>query len=121
MKTWAKLEAETTNWTATGKNKHKVLVQKLCQKVFKKNGYKNRKDATRDGLTYAGHDHREAIEQLHELNNLLPFLSEDATKFEAEEFYRVIIPAMLKPTIHVEFIKADRKDLGDKDDVLDSI
>ena len=51
-KTWAKLEAEVNNWTANGKNKHKVLVQKLCQKVFKKNRYENQKNAMRDGLTY---------------------------------------------------------------------
>ena len=48
-------------------------------------------------------------------------LSEDATKFEDEEFYRVIIPAMLKPTICVDYIKAGGKDLRDEDEVLDSI
>ena len=113
-KEWLKLEADTTNWTANGKNKHKVLVQKLCQKVFKKSGYKSQKDVMREGLTYKGHDHAAAIEQLFELNDLLPLLAEGATEFDEEEFHRNIIPATLKPTIRVEFIKTGGKTSGTK-------
>ena len=59
----------------------------------------------RDGLTYQGHDHREAIDQLFELNDLLPLMAEGATKFEDKEFHWVVIPASLRPTVRVEFIK----------------
>ena len=68
-KEWDKLVDDLNNWNAGGANKHKVLVQKPSQKVFKKKGYETQKDAMREGLSYQGHDHREAIEQLYELNS----------------------------------------------------
>ena len=57
-----KLVDDTRDWGRGVANKHKVLIQKLLSKVFKKKGYELQKDAMRDGLTYQGHDHREAIE-----------------------------------------------------------
>ena len=50
-KEFIKLFNEINNWHANGANKHKLLVQQLCEKVFKKGGYQNQKDGMRNGLT----------------------------------------------------------------------
>merc|ERR1711966_17359 len=86
-----------TNWHANGANKHKILVQQLCEKIFKKKAYENQKDAMRDGLPCKGHDHREAIVQLFEIHDILPNLAEGGTKFDDEDFYQNIIVQTLKP------------------------
>ena len=62
----------TNNWGQNGAHKHKKIVQELCRKVFKKREYENQKDTMRDGLPYQGDDHREAIDQLFEINEILP-------------------------------------------------
>ena len=72
MKKVNKIFNDINNRGVGGANKHKRLVQKLCEKVFKKRGYENQKEAMRDDLTYQGNDHREAIEQLFEINDILP-------------------------------------------------
>ena len=53
-----KLIEDTRVWGTAGANKHKKIIQKLCQKVFKKKDYKNQKYVMRDGLHYQGNDHR---------------------------------------------------------------
>ena len=50
-KEFNKLFTKINNWGAGGSNKHKILVQKLCEKVFKKRGYENQNDAMRDAVT----------------------------------------------------------------------
>ena len=52
------LVREINNWTTAGASKHKKLVRKLCEKVFKKKPYKYQKNAMRQELPYKGHDHR---------------------------------------------------------------
>ena len=80
-------------------------MQQLCEKVFKKRGYENQKDAMRDGLPYQGNDHREAIGQLFKINNILPHMCEGGSKFDDEDFHRNIIVATLHEKARVEFIK----------------
>ena len=118
-KEWDKLVNDLNNWNAGGANKHKLLVQKFSQKVFKKKGYETQKDAMREGLSYQGHDHREAIEQLYELNKLLPFLCEDASSFDEEDFCRNVIPATLRPMARVDYIKKGGKNLRNEEEILD--
>ena len=45
-------------------NTKDYVVQKLCEKIFKKQGSENQKDAMRDDLTYQGNNHQEAIEHV---------------------------------------------------------
>ena len=72
MKKHDKLVNNTRKLGQAGANKHKAIIQMLCQKVFKKKEYENQKDAMRDGLSHQGHNHRETIEQLTEINDILP-------------------------------------------------
>ena len=85
-----KLIKDTRGWGAAGANKHKEIIQKLCQKAFKKKSYENQKDAICDGIHYQGNDHQEA------------------------DFYRQIIPVMLHPTARVTFIKQGVRNLRRK-------
>ena len=73
----------------------------------------------RDGLTYQGNDHREATEQLFEINEILPNMCEGGSKFDAEDFHRNIIVAALHEKVRVEIIKRGGRNLRDEDDVLD--
>ena len=75
-----------TNWHAAGANKHKRLVQQLCEKVFKRKAYENQKDAMRGGLPYKGHDHREAIVQVFEIHEIAPNLAEGGKDFNGKYF-----------------------------------
>ena len=59
----------------------------------------------RDGLTYKGHDHREAIIQLFEIHDILPNLAEGGTKFDDEDFFRNIVVKTLKPRARVDCVK----------------
>ena len=108
----------TNDWGQGGANKHKRIVQELCEKIFKKRGYGNQKDAMRDGLPYQGNDHREAIEQLFEINEILPKMCEGRNKFAAKDFHRNIIVATLHEKARVEFIKRGGRNLRDEDEVL---
>ena len=105
------------NWG--GANEHKRLVQKLCEKVFKKRGYENQKDATRDGLTFQGNNRHEAIEQLFEINEILPSVCKGGSKFDVEDFHRSILTQTLHKKARVEFVKQGRHDLRDEGDVPD--
>ena len=40
-----KLINDTNDWGRGGSDKHKRIVQELCEKIFKKKGYENQKDA----------------------------------------------------------------------------
>ena len=73
----------------------------------------------RDGLTYQGNDYREAIEQLFEINDILPNMCEGGSKFDAKDFHRNIIVATLHEKTCVEYIKRGGRNLRDEDDVLD--
>ena len=73
----------------------------------------------RDGLTYQGNDHREVIEQLFKINDILPNMCERGSKFDAEDFHRNIIVATLHEKARVEYIKRGGRNLRDKDDILD--
>ena len=93
-KEFDKLFNDINNWGAGGANKHKRLVQKLCEKVFKKQGYENQKDAMRDGLTYQGNDHREAIEQLFEVNEILPNMCQGGVNLTPRTFTGTSSPTL---------------------------
>ena len=41
----------------------------------------------RNGLAYQDTDHREPIEQLFKINDILPHMCEGGTKFDAKDFY----------------------------------
>ena len=114
-----KLINDTHNWGRGGENKHKRFFQELCKKIFKKRGYENQKDAMRDGLPYQGNDHREAIEQLIKINEILPNMCEGGSRFDAKYFHRHLIVATLHEKARVEFIKQDGRNLWDEDKVLD--
>ena len=73
----------------------------------------------RDRLTYQGNDHREKIEQLIEINEILPNMSKGRRKFDTEEFHRNITTQTLHEKARVEFIKRGRRNLRDEDNVLD--
>ena len=92
-----KLIGDTSDREKGGANKHKIIVQKRR-------------------LTYQGNDHKEAIEQLFEINEILPNMCENGINFDAEDFHRNIIIAALHEEARVEFIKRDGRD---EDDVLD--
>ena len=94
-------------------------MQQLCEKIFKKKAYENQKDAMRDGLSYKGHDHREAIIQLFEIHDILPNLAKGGTKFDDEDFYQNIIAKTLKPRARVDYVKQGGKNLHTEDKVLD--
>ena len=114
-----KLIKDTRGWGAAGANKHKEIIQKLCQKVFKKKGYENQKDATRDGLHYQGNNHREAVKRLIEINDSLPFMCKGGKKFDNEDLYRHIIFVTLHLTAHVKFLRRGGRNRRDEDKVLD--
>ena len=59
----------------------------------------------RDGLTYQGNNHREAIEQLFEINNILPNMCKGGSKFDVEDFHRNIVTQTLHEKARAEFIK----------------
>ena len=80
--------------------------------------YKNQKNVIRDGLHYQGNDHQEAIEQLFEINKIVPNMCEGRSKFNAKEFRHNIIIAMLHEKARFEFIKRNGRNLHDKNDVL---
>ena len=69
-----KLVNNTHKWGQAGANKHKAIIQTLCQKAFKKKRYQSQKEAMRDGLSYQGYVYREAIEQLTKINDILLYL-----------------------------------------------
>ena len=73
----------------------------------------------RDGLTHQGNDHRKAIEQLFEINKILPNMCKGGSKFDAEDFRRNIIVATLHEKVWIEFIKRGGRNLRGQDDVLD--
>ena len=73
----------------------------------------------RNGLTYQGNDHQEAIEELFEINDILPHMCKGGSKFDAEDFHRNIIVATLHEKARVAYIKQVRRNLRDKDGVLD--
>ena len=43
-----------------------------------------------DGITYQGHDHREEIEQLIKINDILLFMCEGGTRFDAEDVKTIL-------------------------------
>ena len=110
---------DTRGRGTAGANKHKEIIQKLCQKVFKKKGYENQKDATRDGLHYQGNNHREAVKRLIEINDSLPFMCKGGKKFDNEDLYRHIIFVTLHLTAHVKFLRRGGRNRRDEDKVLD--
>ena len=59
----------------------------------------------RGGLTYQGNNHREAIEQLFEINNILPNMCKGGSKFDVEDFHRNIVTQTLHEKARAEFIK----------------
>ena len=59
----------------------------------------------RDGLTYQGNDHREAIGRLFEINDILPHMCEGGSKFDDEDFHRNIIVATLHKNACLEYVK----------------
>ena len=73
----------------------------------------------RDGLPYQGNDHREAIEQLFEINEILPNMCEGGIRLYAEDFQHNIIAATLHEKARAEFIKQGRRNLPDEDEILD--
>ena len=113
------LVQEINNWTTQGANKHKKLVQKLCEKVFKKKAHEDQKDVMCQGLPYKGHDHRGVIEQLFEIHENVSNLAEGGRGFDNEDFYRNIVVKMLKPKGRVEYVQRGGKNLRDENDVLD--
>ena len=119
MKKVDKIFNDINNRGVGGANKHKRLVQKLCEKVFKKRGYENQKEAMRDDLTYQGNDHREAIERLFKIT--ISYLI--CAKEEASSTPKTSIAAFITSTLHekarVEFIKRSGRNPRDEDDVLD--
>ena len=101
------------------RRKCKSNMRELCEKVFKKKGCENQKHTMRDGLTHQGNDHRKAIEQLFEINKILPNMCKGGSKFDAEDFRRNIIVATLHEKVWIEFIKRGGRNLRGQDDVLD--
>ena len=73
----------------------------------------------RDGLSYKGHDHREAIVQLIEIHDILPNRAEGGTKFDDKDVYRNIIVQTLKPRPRVDYVKRGGKNLRNDDEALD--
>ena len=73
----------------------------------------------RDGLPYQGNGHREAIEQLFEINEILPNLCEGGSRFDAKDFHRNIIVATLHKKARGKFIKRNGYNLRDEDKDLD--
>ena len=73
----------------------------------------------RDGLPYQDNARREAIEQLFEINKILPNMCEGGSKFHAGDFHRNIIVVTLHEKARVEFIKRGGRKLRDEDGVLD--
>ena len=69
----------------------------------------------RGGLTYQGNDHREAIEQLFKINDILPHTCEGGSKFDPEDFHRNIIATTLHEKARDEYIKRGRCNLRDED------
>ena len=72
-----------------------------------------------DGLTYQGNNHHEAIEQLFEINEILPNMCEGGSKFDAKDFHCNIITHTLHEKARVEFIKRGGRNLRHEDNVLD--
>ena len=74
----------------------------------------------RDGLTYQRNNHQEAIEQLFEINKILPNMCEGGSKFDAENFHRNIITKTLHEheKARVEFVKRGGRNLLNEEDVL---
>ena len=72
----------------------------------------------RDGLTYQSSDQRKVIEQLFEINDILPNMCEGGSKFDDEDFHRNIIVATLHEKARVEYIKRGGRNLRGKDGVL---
>ena len=73
----------------------------------------------RDGLPYQGNGHREVIEQLFEINEILPNLCEGESRFDSKDFHRNIIVATLHEKMRVEYIKRGGRNPRDEDCVLD--
>ena len=71
-----------------------------------------------EGLTCQGNGHREAIEQLFEINEILPNMCAGGSKFDAEDFHCNIIVATLHEKARVEFKRGGRN-LRNEDNVLD--
>ena len=72
----------------------------------------------RGGLNYQCNDHREAVKQIIEINDILPFMCEDGKKFDDKDLYRNINPATLQLTARIDFIKPCGRNFRDKDKVL---
>ena len=72
----------------------------------------------RNGLPYQGNDHREAIEQLFETNEILPKKCERGSRFNAKDFHRNSIVATLHEQARVKFIKQGGRNLRDENKVL---
>ena len=73
----------------------------------------------RNGLPYQDNEHREAIEQLLKINEILPNMCEGGSRFDAEDFHRNIIVATLHEKARVKFIKRDGHNLRDENEVMD--
>ena len=73
----------------------------------------------RDGLAYQGNNHREAIEGLFEINDILPNMCEGGSKFYTKDFHCNIITSTLHKKASVEFIKRGGRNLCIEDGVLD--
>ena len=73
----------------------------------------------RDGLTYQGIDHREAIKRLFEINDILLNMCEGGSKFDVKDFHRNIVTQTLHEKAHTKVVKRGSRNLRDGDDVLD--
>ena len=73
----------------------------------------------RDDLAYQGNNHQEAIEQLFEINKILPNMCEGGSKFDAQYIHCNIITQTMHEKARVEFVKQGGRNLRDEDDVLD--
>ena len=73
----------------------------------------------RNGLTYQGNDHQEAIEQLFEIHDILPHMCKGGSKFDTKDFHRNIIVATLHEKVRVKYIKRGGRNLRDEDGTLD--
>ena len=73
------------------------MCKKLCQEGIGKGVYLDQSAAMRAGLKYEGHNHKKSAKCLYTVNNLMIYLTENATEFTADQMCRDIIPAMPKP------------------------
>ena len=90
----------------------------ICQEELGKQVYLDQHAAMREGLKYEGHDHKKAVKCMYTVNNLMIYLTENATKFTAEEMHRDSIPAMFKPRVRVEYVKLGDEDLTKWQDLI---